>query len=144
MLVPAALLVVSALGCRCSASPNVSIGPRTFNERGSETWTIDGTDYTITRTYNIAFPEGAQFTVEWECGCPDRVATLDADSARELAAPLTRYAYESGAWERGHLAGAKPNRIGVEIVATSSSARRGYRTARDIAEIQADLEKATP
>lgn len=136
-----ALLGLASLACRCGVSP--TIGPKTFAEYGAETWTIDGTDYAITRSYVISFPEGAQYTVEWDCNCPDELRGIDEAAAQELAAPLFRYAVESGAWVRWHLAGAKPNKVGIEISATTASGRSGYRTSREVAEILSDI-KAKP
>jgi hypothetical protein len=138
-----ALLAVASLlgtGCRREPAP-AGKSSLPIAVSGPEVLAFRGNVYNIVTTYYLAFPEGLQYTMEYEVPASIDVLGISDERAYEIAYPLMRGAIDQGWPNRTkvkRIGGATPtvSRIGV-VMYSHGSRSRGTRVARDIKVVEA-------
>jgi len=136
-VIPALLL---GAGCRCERRGGESTGSLPIAVSGPQVLAFRGNVYNIITTYYIAFPEGLQYTLEYEVPASIDVLSISDQRAYEIAYPLMRGALEQGWHKRTSvrkIGGTTPSvsRIGV-VLYSNGSRSRGNRVARDIKTVE--------
>jgi len=135
-----ALIPLLALGCR-KKSATEGIDGTPIAPSGSQVLAFRGKVYNVIDTYYLRYPEGLQFTIEYQVPSSVDIVGMTDEQAYEVAYPLMRGALEQG-WHRR----AKPeelgrptpavSRIGIALYADESHTR-GRRLVRDIKTVEA-------
>ena len=138
-------LTLMLLGFAQSQGTATTGGRLALGQSGPETWLIDGIEYNINSTYYLNFPDGFQYTIEYE---HSRATTIhDKDEALKVVFPIMAHAYTNKLYDRviWNVRGkeTKPSRIGVAIFEREGMKSRGYRVALTFSEIDLRLKEST-
>jgi hypothetical protein len=113
-----------------SGTPIAASGPQVLAFRGNA--------YNVIATYFLRFPEGLQFTIEYQVPAGVDIIGMTDEQAYEAAYPVMRGALEQG-WHRRAkvegIDGPTVSRIGMVLYADESRAR-ARRLARDIKVVE--------
>ncbi len=108
---------------------------------GPQVLAFRGNVYNIIATYYLKFPDGLQYTMEYQVPASVEVIDVTEEQAYELAYPLMRGALEQHWHERTkieRIGGPTPDvtRIGM-VLYTHESRSRGRRLSKDIKTVMA-------
>ena len=109
-----------------SGAPIAASGPQVLAFRGNV--------YNVITTYFLRFPEGLQFTIEYQVPAGVDIVGMTDEQAYEVAYPLMRGALDQGWHRRAKVEGIDDptvSRIGM-VLYTDESRARARRLARDV------------
>jgi len=148
-LLLAALVLMAIGGCqvRCSTGTGQSASGELYPPMGiqwPETWTMDGKDYDVERSYFLPLPVGMQYTLEYAHGFDKPVEAVTEEEALEIAFPLMRYAYENDVYlrqqtRRAGSGNVTVERIGVVLIKRQGRKVQGYRVGLELDQIAARI-----
>ena len=135
-----ALIPLRTLGCRkksategTDGTPIAPSGPLELAFRGNA--------YKVIDTYFLNYPDGLQFTIEYQVPSHVDIVGMTDEQAYEVAYPLMRGALDQGWHRRTKIqlvegTTANVSRVGIALYADASRTR-GRRLVRDILTVEA-------
>jgi hypothetical protein len=141
----ALLALVGVVGGGCEKGAKLQMA-----SKGPEVWWVDGRAYGISSThYEYGPPGSVHYVVGFQVAAESDLFGVNEQSARALAWPILRYAYEHDSYERVRrfppLKGMPPPivRIAVDLLPPLGTGRDkpGYRVVLSVGEIVSCLNR---
>ena len=136
-----ALIPLLAFSCRRKSAEGEGTDGAPIAPSGPQVLAFRGNVYKVIDTYYLKYPDGLQFTIEYQVPSTVDIVGMSDEQAYEVLYPLMRGALEQGWHKRAKLEpidGSIPSvsRIGIAAYADDSRTR-GRRLVRDIKTVEA-------